>query len=810
MRIAILSDIHANLPALERVLEDIDQRDVDKILCNGDMIGYGPYPQSVMDLLHARGAQMLLGNHEAACVDLMDVTLFRHAAAWLINWTQEHVSPDDLEEIRNMPYIIEGNDMVCVHCDMVAPEEFHYLEDEENARETWDHCKVPVVFVGHTHVPRVHELRPDGQYQIHLPHPMRLQAGSRYIINTGSVGLSRDGDYRACYVIFDDEKRTVQWYRVPYDLLLVEAAAQDAHGSFSQVAYLRKQYDEQGPDEVNTLIEMDEIPDKLMDEETVAIGAAVENRYAETTVVKKAPAAKKTPAVKEAPAAKQASAAKRASGFGQRQNPEAQSIDSGIRSSVKLKHVPEGTKQTRKRLFFIPALLGLLVLSGIAVAVFLSSGKKNQKVDPADAPHTKPERNRATIHSLEKYSEDFERNGQDSLIPAAGLEAVLSKEQHRFGDGSLMIRSASSAASDGAPEVGRSGATESLHAALSFYAPLDEVDGNTVTLLKANQQMLPAGKVLGDPAWVAGKYQNALLCDSGLSHANLGTVWKIKGGMPYSISLWVYPIEGERIQLFSTMQTTQNDSAVKGMKVDLQNGQIRVRLESGKNQVMEIRGKGTLPMEQWSHLGFTQTGSHKAKQSSLFVNGRPTTFDIRSDTATPHVHSGAQLRIGQQTKQSDNRCIVDEIAVFSRILNEDQLQRVMNARLLGTLNRESGPSKTVTPSGTGDADPSSKAMLTFSGPVVAIPIELNSDCLAADISFWVSPRSEAPISVQLQQIGSNGTGKELFKATIPHGEWRRVNTQVNLDSNRPLRLIISGEADALFLDQLEVECTKTQ
>ena len=246
MRYAILSDIHGNLPACQAVLSDLSHRDVHSVLCLGDMIGYGPYPEEVMVLLREVKANMILGNHDAAAVGKLDPNIFREEAHWIIEWTVQQMSDLSLAQLQTLPYVLEADGFTCVHCDMVHPEDFDYLEDEAAARATWAACDAPLLFVGHTHFPVVHELAVNGQYGMYYPHAFRVNPEVRYIVNVGSVGMSRDDDYRACYLIYDDEERTICWYRIPYDVHDVHAAAEAVHGPYNQVDYLISQYSRQG------------------------------------------------------------------------------------------------------------------------------------------------------------------------------------------------------------------------------------------------------------------------------------------------------------------------------------------------------------------------------------------------------------------------------------------------------------------------------------------------------------------------------------------------------------------------------------
>lgn len=249
MRLAILSDVHGNLPACEAVLQDIERRDVDQILCLGDMVGYGPRPAEVLQLLRQAGARMILGNHDAAVCGMLDYSDFRETAQRIVDWTREELDREAIEYLRSLPYILEGDKWICSHCDLVQPDAFFYLEEETDARASWSVSDTPLLFVGHTHAPMIHLLDTEDGYHQLPAQGLEMDAQERHIINVGSVGFSRDADYRAPYVILDEATRSVSWVRVPYDVAALEADCIARLGSAQEAAHLKAKYDRMPPAE---------------------------------------------------------------------------------------------------------------------------------------------------------------------------------------------------------------------------------------------------------------------------------------------------------------------------------------------------------------------------------------------------------------------------------------------------------------------------------------------------------------------------------------------------------------------------------
>ncbi len=242
MKIAIISDLHANLQAWDAVLDDISDQDVHEIICLGDLVGYGPRPAEVVRSVREYARFFVMGNHDAAACELLDQDVFHGEAAKILTWTKSVLSSDDLAFLESQPLILKSANFRCAHADFSDPGAFMYLEDEEAARSAWTTSDASLMFVGHTHVPGVHVLDSEGGYTGRDPSEFQLEDGDRYIVNVGSVGMSRDGDYRACYCVYDDETRVVSWRRVDYDLPGLVRDVEEFLGGCEQVDYLMLAY----------------------------------------------------------------------------------------------------------------------------------------------------------------------------------------------------------------------------------------------------------------------------------------------------------------------------------------------------------------------------------------------------------------------------------------------------------------------------------------------------------------------------------------------------------------------------------------
>ena len=235
MKIAVLSDVHANLAALQAVLADIDAVAPDAAIWHtGDVVGYNAEPNEVVALLRERGAVGVMGNHDAAVLGELEVRWFNDAAAAAVRWTATHLTPKNATWLHALPKISEMGAATLVHASVLKPLE-EYVIDAEGARENLLSLPTPVLFHGHTHVPAYWALRGNQAASVVIdgrPQPLLSPA----LINVGSVGQPRDRDVRASWVLWDRSDDgsaigalgTVQWRRVAYDVARTQALVRAA------------------------------------------------------------------------------------------------------------------------------------------------------------------------------------------------------------------------------------------------------------------------------------------------------------------------------------------------------------------------------------------------------------------------------------------------------------------------------------------------------------------------------------------------------------------------------------------------------
>jgi predicted phosphodiesterase len=228
MRYAVLSDVHANLEALTSVINDLDERRITDVIFLGDAVGYGPNPNECIDLLVGRCSVLIAGNHDRGAIGLADISYFNQNARAAIEWTATALTGKSQKLLRSFPLKREDKDknVLLVHATPKEPEEWHYLLTLWDAEMNFDYFNQKASFLGHSHQPFIIERAPSGEL-VTYKETADMRAGSRYIINAGSVGQPRDGDPRACYGIVDGDR--VELLRVPYDIESVQNKMKNEH-----------------------------------------------------------------------------------------------------------------------------------------------------------------------------------------------------------------------------------------------------------------------------------------------------------------------------------------------------------------------------------------------------------------------------------------------------------------------------------------------------------------------------------------------------------------------------------------------------
>jgi diadenosine tetraphosphatase ApaH/serine/threonine PP2A family protein phosphatase len=214
MRVAVISDIHANLHALEKTFETIDRLDIDHIFCLGDIVGYGPAPNECIAIVAERCTATVKGNHDSAVIDELSLDHFNSYGETAIRWTRRQLTQRSAEFLRDLPLFHVHDSLTLAHASPLHPEAWRYIFAWPDAQRCFGAFATQFCFIGHTHVPVV--VGEDGTVNQFRPE-------KRYLINVGSVGQARDGNARASFAVLDTERSSVDIVRQEYD---IESAAQ--------------------------------------------------------------------------------------------------------------------------------------------------------------------------------------------------------------------------------------------------------------------------------------------------------------------------------------------------------------------------------------------------------------------------------------------------------------------------------------------------------------------------------------------------------------------------------------------------------
>jgi diadenosine tetraphosphatase ApaH/serine/threonine PP2A family protein phosphatase len=239
MRYLLLSDIHGNLQAFEAVLEDAPSG--LQVWCLGDLVGYGPNPNECIELLRSLDHECIVGNHDWAAMDKVNLDDFNPDAKRAVQWTQEHLTPSSRTYLAKLPSSLVKGAFTLVHGSPREPI-WEYILYPPVARSNFAYLDTPHCLVGHTHVPIKFILEGDDDQVCtmeRLPEDSARPLGEgRLIINPGSVGQPRDGDARASYAILDTEALTLEHRRVRYDIKKTQELMQKARLSSRNVTRL--------------------------------------------------------------------------------------------------------------------------------------------------------------------------------------------------------------------------------------------------------------------------------------------------------------------------------------------------------------------------------------------------------------------------------------------------------------------------------------------------------------------------------------------------------------------------------------------
>jgi predicted phosphodiesterase len=224
LRYLLLSDIHSNLEALEACLQ-LAQGKYDQVLCLGDLVGYGPDPNAVIEKISRLASIIIRGNHDKACTGDPVAAEFNPLARLATEWTGRELTPEHFGFLRSLPPgPIQLDGFQIVHGSPL--DEDDYILGPGQALPVLRSPETQTVCFGHTHNQGGFMISPKGRFQsIRLPSmedglslALHLEDQGRYLVNPGSIGQPRDGDWRAAFAVFDSGQRAVEYFRTSYDL----------------------------------------------------------------------------------------------------------------------------------------------------------------------------------------------------------------------------------------------------------------------------------------------------------------------------------------------------------------------------------------------------------------------------------------------------------------------------------------------------------------------------------------------------------------------------------------------------------------
>jgi predicted phosphodiesterase len=222
LRVAVLSDIHSNLPALESVLAAVEEAGVDQIWCLGDLVGYGADPDACTALIRDRCEVCLVGNHDLAVLEAIDISAFSDTAKTAVEWTRTQVSEETTGFLAGLGPELEHDGFGLFHASPRDPI-WEYVLSIDQAEAGLDAAKQRIALIGHSHI-SLFFTRPEGGPRRSYAHGAQAGEGALldiddggWLINPGSVGQPRDGDPRAAWLELDVAEWTARFHRVPYD-----------------------------------------------------------------------------------------------------------------------------------------------------------------------------------------------------------------------------------------------------------------------------------------------------------------------------------------------------------------------------------------------------------------------------------------------------------------------------------------------------------------------------------------------------------------------------------------------------------------
>lgn len=214
MKYAIISDVHANLEAVEACFREIEKLKADRVICLGDLVDYCAQPNEVISLIKNNCDVVILGNHDEAQYNFPLSKRFNERARASSIHTRTVLKPEHLEYIKSLKLTHSENDLFFVHASPLDPPVYDYVRDVETASANFNAFSEKICFIGHSHRPVIFERSDSG---INTVTEGKLNKNNRYIINVGSVGQPRDGNNKSSFGFFDTDDFSYSNIRVEYD-----------------------------------------------------------------------------------------------------------------------------------------------------------------------------------------------------------------------------------------------------------------------------------------------------------------------------------------------------------------------------------------------------------------------------------------------------------------------------------------------------------------------------------------------------------------------------------------------------------------
>ncbi len=218
MRYIVFSDLHSNLEALVQFQQEIETIEHDKLVCLGDIVGYGADPNPCVEWVREKVDITVAGNHDWAAVEKTAITHFNSYARESCFWTRKQLSQKNKNFLQSLPLDHEEGGVYWVHASPFEPEAWHYVTSRVGAKRHFRHFQTSLCFVGHSHHPIIVEQTEDGEVNDYVSDTWEVDPKNRYIFNDGSLGQPRDGNPDPSFMLYDSARKAVSVHRFKYDL----------------------------------------------------------------------------------------------------------------------------------------------------------------------------------------------------------------------------------------------------------------------------------------------------------------------------------------------------------------------------------------------------------------------------------------------------------------------------------------------------------------------------------------------------------------------------------------------------------------